>query len=236
MQVVTINHNCNKRVKELRNGFSPFCDFFAIDSGSNLHPEEKAYFDLLLPNVFYSGLINAAFEMFKDQPDDFVLYFVASDVEFSNYKKAIDRVNQAFADPKVGVYAPCANASSHKQMVTGNGKGFREVSFVEGFCFAVRLGLLREMYPVDLEVNQIGWGLDVMLGYLAIKNEQLSVVDYEVEVFHPLPSGYDSTKAKIQRDEWFSNLEEKANTFRKWATFPGVNTKLGLGILKSMVR
>ena len=172
MQIVTINHNCTSRVKEHRKGFSPHCNFFAIDSGSDLKPDEKEYFDQLLPNVYYSGLINAAYEQFKEQSDDFVVYFVCSDVEFSNYQKAVEGVQQAFADPQIGVYAPCANASSHKQMISGNGKGLREVIFVEGFCFAVRLGLLRQMCPVDLSVNKIGWGLDIFLGYLAIKNGQ----------------------------------------------------------------
>ncbi|WP_462247683.1 hypothetical protein [Ekhidna sp.] len=236
MVVVSINHNHNENVKNHKTGFSPYVDFMAIDSGSKLEEHQKSYFDIELPNVYYSGLINAAFEYFHDRSDDFIIYFIASDVVIDDYLKSIERVKFAFSHSDIAVYAPCANESPHKQMVSGYGEGLRQVNFVEGFCFAVRLGMLRKMCPIDIKVNKIGWGLDVYLGYLAMKQGLKSVVDYEIEVFHPTSSGYDIAKARNQRDNWFNGLEKAARVFRKWATFTPINSNIGIFLLKQWIK
>lgn len=69
--VSIVNHNLNQNAIELKLGFKNFCETILIDSGSNITPDEKIQFDYLLPNVYYSGLMNKAFEHFKTKKRKF---------------------------------------------------------------------------------------------------------------------------------------------------------------------
>jgi hypothetical protein len=234
IQIVIVNHNVNRNAIELARGFAPHAPTVAIDSGSRLDPAEVPHFEIRLPNVHYSGLMNEAVLYVAGLNDDDVMYFICSDVSFADHAAATQRLEAVFRDPAVGAYAPSANASSHPSMLCHGSGGARPVCFVEGFCFASRIGLLRRMCPVDLEVNRIGWGLDVYLGYLALASGRRSVVDDEVCVHHPWPSGYAKDDARRQRDRWFRTLPRAARAFRLLAgtgfshTTPGIRLITGL--------
>jgi hypothetical protein len=232
--VVIVNHNDNANAAELVQGFRSLAPVCAIDSGSDLTPEDEKTFDIRLPNVHYSGLFNEATRFATKQTQESEVYFICSDVGFDDYAEALRCATDAFRDPNVGVYAPTANASSHGSMLNRGSGGFRQACFVEGFCFAARLSLMQEMTPVDLEVNRIGWGLDVHLGYLAMKNNQVSVVDDRVIVQHPTPSGYAKDEARTQRNRWYEGLPPKAQRFRALTGNGLAHTRFGVAILNRL--
>lgn len=234
MELVTaiINHNCNENAIRLKKGFERFSETVLIDSGSDLSVEEAANFDILLPNIFYSGLINEVHKHAKENLHEGIVFVVCSDVKFNDYASVIERVKQTFKDPAIGVYGVSAQDSPHRHMINRGKRGIKEVTFVEGFCFAVRLELLHKLCPVDVRINSLGWGLDVMLSYIAIRSGKVSVVDFNVMVFHPISTGYNTQKARLQRNSWFETLDPKARKFRKWVYFPFANTSLGLFVLK----
>lgn len=233
MLVAVVNHNMNRHAGELAAGFAPLVPVVTIDSGSRLASGEREIFDIILPNVHYSGLLNEAGAQAQARQET-VLYFVCSDVEFDDYSFAISCAKEAFADRSVAVYAPSVNASSHASMLNKRSGGVRSVCFVEGFCFASRVSALREMTPVDLAVNRIGWGLDVYLGYLAMKRGRRSVVDDRVLVRHPVPSGYSKSEARSQRDRWFDLQSPAARRFRLLTGNRLSHSRYAPGILKCL--
>jgi hypothetical protein len=232
--VAIANHECNEGAAELVRGFGPHAPVVAIDSGSRLGPRHEGLFDVRLPNVWYAGLLNEAVAQARRRGERHALYFVCSDVRFADYGAALRRAEQALRDPRVGVYAPCASASSHVQMRRHAGAGLRPVAFVEGFCFAARLALLEEMTPVDTSVNRIGWGLDVYLGFLALRRGLRSVVDDALCVEHPMSSGYALPDARSQRDRWFRRQGASARCFRLLSGSNLAKTRLGWELLSRL--
>ncbi len=231
MLTAIINHNCNANAIALRKGFQALSPVVLIDSGSALAEAERSGFDECLPNVYYSGLLNRACEYAHDLPDDDVLLLICSDVEIEHPASLLASLAEAFRDPSVMVWGPVSLGSPHPQMWPRSGGRRRQVSFVEGFCFAARKSLLARVCPVDVAVNRFGWGIDVLLGYLAASLGGRSLVDDTIEVRHPVTTGYAIPAARAQRDAWFAGLPSRAGWFRRLATLPGLREGPGCRLL-----
>jgi hypothetical protein len=217
MLFTIINHRHNQASIALKAAFAPHVDVFLIDSGSDLSPAELPHFDLALPNVYYCGLLNAAAHAARSRPADEVIYLWSSDVSHDFPAAVLARATEAFADPRVGTYAPSAWFSGHAQMWNKHTGALRPVPFVEGFCFATRAGLLRELCPIDTSLNAMGWGIDMQLGYLTLHRAQRTVVDDRIEVKHPKSTGYSTSIAQQQRAAWSANLPPAARRFHRVA-------------------
>ena len=235
MLVSIVNHEHNDEVITLVNGIRPYANVFAIDSGSKLKDERhRQIFDLILPNVYYSGLLNAAFDEITKHQKNSILYFICSDIRIDDFEAFIACAREAFQNPKIAVYAPSVNDSAHPQMLCRHTNKIRKVTFVEGMCFAVRTSLLRQLCPIDTRVNQLGHGLDIYLGFLALQSAHHSVVDDRIMVTHPQISGYDQVEARRQRDAWFAQKDKAARQFHNLASWTPFKTPLGLLILKAL--
>jgi len=232
--VAIVNHDCNEGAAALVQGFRPHGPVAAIDSGSRLEPRHEALFDVRLPNVYYVGLLNEAVRLARLRGERRALYFVCSDVRFRDCGAALRRAEEAFRDPRIGVYAPSATASSHAQMRWRGSGRLRPAIFVEGFCFAARLALLEEMTPVDTSVNRIGWGLDVYLGFLALRRGMRSVVDDRITVEHPRTSGYARQEARSQRDRWFERQDPRARRFQRLTGNTLAKTRVGYELVSRL--
>ncbi|MEM7030095.1 MAG: hypothetical protein AAF629_11060, partial [Chloroflexota bacterium] len=73
-----MNHNYNDQAIKLAKGLRPYADVLTLDSGSQLAPHQQAFFDIQLPNVYYSGLVNAAYEALQKRTTHTILYFICS--------------------------------------------------------------------------------------------------------------------------------------------------------------
>ncbi|MEM8860476.1 MAG: hypothetical protein AAGD96_19305 [Chloroflexota bacterium] len=236
MLISIVNHNHNRQALALADRMRPFGHVITIDSGSTLTAEEQAHFDIQLPNVYYSGCLNAAWETLTAQPDSEELLFICSDVEIDDCERLILRAKHAFEDRLVGVYAPSVNRSGHPQMLARNGGNLRPVVFVEGIAFAVRQSLLEALCPIDTQKNKLGWGLDVYLGYLTLKAGLKSVVDDQITILHDGTSGYDTVQAREQYNRWYAEHCAPAQRFRKLVSFRPMKSRLGLEIAKRMIK
>ena len=231
MLTAIVNHACNGNAIALRRGFAAWSPVVSIDSGSNLTTEERPWFDDCLPNVYYSGLVNRAFEHAATLADHDILLLLCSDVEVADPAHLLRRLTEAFRDPAVQLWGPCSSGSPHPHMWPKGSGGTRQVSFIEGFCFAARKSLLARVCPVDLEVNRLGWGIDVLLGYHAARQGGKSLVDDATEVRHPITTGYGVQEARAQRNTWFGSISPRARRFRQLATLPGVRAGWGCQLL-----
>ena len=117
-------------------------------------------------------------------------------------------------------------------MVQRSGAEWHHVTFVDGFCFAVSRDILDSCCPVDLSVNKIGHGVDIYMGFLAMKNNGDAVVDDKVTVYHPPGSGYDSKIARTMRDAWYIDKPLQARLFHSLASKDLLKNAFGYWLLK----
>lgn len=197
-----VNHNYNAEAINLKCIASESFDTIIIDSGSQYPPE---YFDIKLPNVGYSGLFNKAAEETIQKKYDWLL-FICSDVVLkkSDFEKMKNYINDLPED--IGVYSPASSGQSHKHCKNLKTDGLRDVVFVEGFIFAVRKEILEKIYPVDLNINKLGHGLDAYKGFLCLKNNMRCVIDDRLTVYHREGTGYNTNEASNQFLNWMSQL------------------------------
>jgi hypothetical protein len=231
--VVVFNHEHTAAAFRLREAFGRHAPAVAFDSGSRLSHDERAQFDRAFENIYYAGLMNEAVAH-ATSAGFCALLVVCSDVVVDDAGALVERAKQALFASGAGVYAPAMDKSSHRSMRRQKGHDLRDVAFVEGVCFAARTELLRDLCPVDLRLNRIGWGLDVQLGYSAFAHGLRVVVDDAVEVRHPVESGYAKDDARRQRDAWFRTLSIHARLFRLLTGMKWSHTARGVAFIRSI--
>lgn len=235
---VIVNHNENQKAIQLKQHLSEAFNPVLIDSGSTFEEGEKEHFDITLPNVFYNGLINHAYEQMT--PEHTHLFIITSDVIIEDPQALKQRMDTILDDPSVGAYAPSAVHTTHNHMVHKKNAGIRRVTFTDGFCYAIPKEFLAEICPIDLEVNRIGHGTEIYNGYLGMINKRYTVVDHAIVVDHPKGSGYSPKEARIQRDNWFATKSRKAQIYHYWVSMDWLKNRVGfyamLLLLKIMGR
>ena len=227
MLVTVANHNHNQQAIRLKDAFASACSTVLIDSGSRLTSEEEDRVDIGLPNVYYTGLINEAWRQTNKMGPEDILLFVSSDIEIDRPVDLVARAAKCFEDKRVGLYAPSMEISDHLQMRTGSSSKPRVVIFVEGVVFAVRKKIIDRLCPVDPSENQLGWALDVHLGYLTLKSGLRTVVDDGIQIRHHPARGYDDEVARKQAEKWLKSQGVQAAKFWELAIKHRYQTKIG---------
>lgn len=225
--VCIVNHNDNDNAIMLKMMFSNYLETIIIDSGSDVVYDE---FDVKLPNVGYSGLFNEVCDISIKKNVDGVL-FICSDVliKKKQAKQIVDKINNL--DPnEFGVYSPSSRGQSHTHCKK-RGDEMREVVFVEGFIFYSFMDILKEIYPIDLSVNKLGYGIDAHKGLVCILNNKKCVIDDSIEVYHKEGTGYNTRTASSQFISYM-NIHKNLGDF--WNTYQshGYNSDLMLESLK----
>lgn len=234
--VAVTNHKLNKQAIALKKAFEVLTDTVLIDNDSPFeNDEEKAHFDYTLKGAYYNGQFNQAHSLLKDHHTHLLL--INSDVTIHEPKKLYDRLKDIYCNhSEVGVYAPSAYYSAHNHMANLGTSDIRKVTFTDGFCFAMSKKLLNEMCPIDLDVNRIGHGVDMFMGFLAMKYNQLTVVDDYIEVNHPRGSGYNSSAARKQRDDYYATKSRAAQVFHYWVSKDILKNRFGYKFVKLLMR
>ncbi len=240
MLVVIVNHNHNREAISLKRSFSGLAPTLLLDSGSTLAPDDRPHFSECLPNVFYSGLLNRAAEWTAGLQSDAPVLLICSDVGVAEPAELLRRMTDAFSDPKLMVWAPCAAVRSFPHMNPAGSGGLRRVSFTDGFCFAARKSLWDAICPVDVSVNRLGWGPDVQFAYVALTKGGWCAVDDRVEVHHPDGPGYDPEEAMRQYRAWRSGFAFPARLFHAYArrdeNLEGLRSRLTILVTAALYR
>lgn len=202
--VVIVNHNYNDNAIMLKMMFSKHIDTIIIDSGSDKVDDE---FDIKLPNVGYSGLFNKAFEVAVEKKVDGLL-FICSDVciKKNQTKQIVEKINKLDLR-EIGVYSPSSRGQSHTHCKK-KGDNIRDVVFVEGFIFYASMDILKEVYPVDLEINKLGYGLDVHKGLICLNKKKRCIIDDSIEIYHREGTDYNTNTASVQFINYMNKNKE----------------------------
>lgn len=204
-----LNHNRNDQAVAWWERLSPHFDTVILDSGSQ--PPCRHEGALNLENVFYSGLMNEAYRLLLER-DYRWLMIVTSDIEIdaANMSKLIAGMQETARTVNVGLYQPSCALSLHGRALyqslchyTGR---VRKVNFQEGWFHLVCREILDEVMPIDLSLNRLGWGIDLVFSHFARIRRMLVLVDDRVRVVHPRGSGYNREAAREQMRRWQATI------------------------------
>lgn len=70
--------------------------------------------------------------------------------------------------------------------------------------FAVKKQILEQIYPVDLNINRLGHGIDAYKAFLCLKNNLRCVIDDRLCFFHKEGTGYNTSEASMQFINWMN--------------------------------
>jgi len=181
---VVTNYAFSAEADELKRALSESFETVLIDNSSPLAPKLA---DEILPNLRYPGLWNAAVRLAQQRNRKWLL-FIASDVVVDDVTGLANSVRDAIDDSRVGIYTASLDASSRLAYPAcfqkGSG-GLRECFVCEGFFFLARLKVLAPIYPIDLDRNKYGWGIDALACYWTYRKGLKVVVDDRVTIHHP---------------------------------------------------
>lgn len=199
---VIVNHNHSDNAAKLYDELVNYFDSIIIDSGSDEPPRHS----VRLPNIFYSGLLNEAYSIAKNNGYEYLL-FICSDVIIkpAEAQKMHERLRE-IDFTKTGIYSPASKGGGHFFCKKQPTEGLRIVPFVEGFLFLCDLDILDQLCPIDTKENLYGWGLDIAKGFFARANKKVCLVDDNVEVEHLKGTGYSRETAELEMLSWIKTL------------------------------
>ena len=197
--------------------------------------------DFSIPNTYYPGLLNHAIQIAQKGGFDWI-FFVASDICFTNSCNLEFFVQEAINLEGIGVYSPSVTHNSRtafELLFSRESAGIREVGIVEGFIFLTRIDLISKL-ATDIDSNFYGWGLDVLLCKLAAQNDLSVVVDDRLSVYHPskkIEHAIDEEKAQEQSNtmlgtenlEWLHDVQSNYMSNTKYI-LPSRSVDLGCGL------
>lgn len=218
------NHNENEKAIMWSNRLSPWFRTVILDSGSNPPCDHPTAVNL--ENIYYSGLVNEAWRLAKEGEYPWVV-ILTSDLEISeeNVPALVRRMEKISWSTNVGLYQPANSrkGTSHWHSRYKWPPIIRRRWFQEGWFHMVRVDLLDKICPIDLNVNRLGWGIDVVLSYFSVLSRRLILVDSGVTVEHPAGTGYNREEAERQMWEWYK-------------TIPGFTDPKNLGTVRGPIR
>ncbi|MFB2974628.1 hypothetical protein [Microseira sp. BLCC-F43] len=184
---VVTNYDFSDNADAIKASLSPYFETILIDSSS---PSPPRTVDLIVANLYYTGLWNESVRVALQKGKQWLL-FVASDIQIPDVKLLADCIELVLAEKQIGVYTPSLRYDSRIAFDycynRGTGK-VRECYLCEGFFFLARTDILAKLYPVDIQANTYGWGLDVMTAFHSYQAGLKVVVDDRVEIYHPASS------------------------------------------------
>ncbi len=212
--ITIFNYNNNDNAITLLDLFSTNFKTVVLDSGSDVKNDRFISFE----NIYYNGLLNEAMKLLYELDYEYLM-FITSDV-IIDQNEYIVLANSLLTDDfleNVGVYSPSATSESksHNHCMNKNSNSCRNVLFVEGYFTLVKKEILDHIYPINLEVNRLGWCIDLLIGYHC--NKLKCYVDDKITIFHPHGTGYDSGKANSEMYAYFNYLNNP--DFKTYALF-----------------
>lgn len=203
------NHNENEKAVRWWNRLSPYLDTVILDSGSTPPCEHPA--SLTLPNVYYSGLMNKAYELLVER--DYAWLVILTDdvvMKDEDVPELCRTLRQLALSKNVALYQPSCRWSLKGRALPQSLCHFtgriRNANFQEGWFHFVRRDVLAEIMPIDTEVNRMGWGIDIALSHYARTMKLLVLVDDRIRVLHPKGTGYNRDAAQAQMKAWLGAI------------------------------
>lgn len=157
-----------------------------------------------LPNVYYSGQWNEALKRFTAS----VGFFINSDVKIPNPAQLM-RNMEKFYEKQAGIYAPNVYWTPwtyNPDLLPDLENGLKLVPATDSVLWAVSSSIAHKVGPIDLKLNNLGWGIEILAAYYCFLENKYVVRDYSIKCSHPHSTAYNREKADKQMVKWLESL------------------------------
>lgn len=205
------------------------CDVYLLNCASpNDPPFDETDRIKKFPNIYYSGQWNEALKLLD--PDTDVMFITNADVDIPSISKLIHKTKSFYSNygDKAGVYAPnvwWTPWTFNPALLKDLGNGLREVMGTDSTIWSLSASLAHQVGPIDLSINKLGWGIELVAAYYASMQEKLVVRDYTIKCGHPRNTSYDRNAA----DREWRNMISKMKLDHNFWKFYDTRNKYGFG-------
>lgn len=161
-----------------------------------IHLDDTAYF---------SAQWKTAVELF----DADILFHIQADAEFDRFEELISKAEVLFDRYRLGVYEPNVDYTGiryAKSMLRQIEPDLLEVPVTDCTCWFIAGEIIRKLPPLDLSINQFGWGIPRAIAALSRLDGRMCVRDYNFSIKHPKGRGYPSAAAMQQMKAYIRSL------------------------------
>lgn len=202
IQYFIFNYAHFKEAMWLYNSFlAEGCDTYLLNCKSPYDPEfEETDRIKKLPNIYYSGQWNEALKLF----DGDVIFIINSDVKVRSFSRLVYKTKNFYMKfgNKAGIYSPnhyWTPWTYNPAMLEDIGGGLKKVVCTDSTIWSVTADIAYKVGPMDLSINKLGWGIEVLAAWYCSMQDKLVIRDYSIKCDHPQHTAYDRTKAD---QEW----------------------------------
>lgn len=195
-------------------------------AAANDPPFEETETIIKLPNIYYSGQWNEALKRFNGD----VLFVTNADVKVVNPGRILHRMKLFYEKfgAKAGLYAPnhyWTPWTYNPALLNEIAPGLKQVPATDSTIWSLHASIVNKVGPIDLEVNKLGWGIEIIAAYYCFLEGKYVVRDYSVKCYHPQHTAYDRGKA----DREWRTMVQKMNLGRSFWDYYNTRGKYGFG-------
>lgn len=209
IQVFIFNYDHFENATRLFHGFSSLgLDTYWVNCESPNDPELPDSDRVIkLPNVYYSGQWNEALRLATGD----VILITNADVGVKSPGRLVSRMRafyEKYGD-RAGLYAPNVNWTPwtyNPALLEDIGDDLKKVVATDSTIWSLRTPIARRVGPLDLSVNKLGWGIEVVAAYYCMTEGRLVVRDYGIRCDHPQSTAYNRGAADLEWRNWVATL------------------------------
>ncbi len=176
------------------------------------------------PNIYYSGQWNEALKLLTAD----VLFITNADVHIPDYNRLINRMQKFYDKYGSGLYAPnhyWTPWTYNPLLLEDIGGGLKKVPATDSTIWSVSSSIAHKVGLIDLNINKLGWSIEVVAAYYCFLEKFPVVRDYAIKCDHPHNTSYDRGKA----DQEQRNMINKMNLGTNFAKYYDSRNKYGFG-------
>ena len=205
LQVFIFNYGLMENAQKLYSQFEALgVNAVILDSDSGKDVPDLEYIHAF-DNVYYSGLWNEALNLFTGSH----MLIVTSDVEIPDARKLVNNAKMFYKSDNAWIYAPNVNYTFWDYETSALPDYSRDVKIVpntDGMCWMLNSDAAFSVGNIDIEINKIGFGIDLLAAMFASREGKIVGRDYSITVKHPQTRSYDSGDAEKQEFQWIESL------------------------------
>jgi hypothetical protein len=190
--------------------FRPCCETIVINSDDNLRASYP-HWQHIGNEAYFTTQWNAALDRFNAD----VFVHIQADVWPVKVEQVLKHAVKYIGSYGVGVYAPDVDFNAHcyrKEDLPKLDEGVFEVPATDCCFWAIKGEVLRDAPRIDPRINQLGWGIEYMVGALTHGKGLKLARDYRFTAGHRKGSGYNLTQAFEEWQTLRSGLDPELRT------------------------
>lgn len=200
----------NQAINLLHGFLNEGCDAYLLNNASPKDPPfDETDRIKKFPNIYYSGQWNKALDMLNSDTD--VMFITNADVAIKSIPRLIYRTNNFYKKygDQAGVYAPnvwWTPWTFNPSLLEDIGNGVKKVMGTDSTIWSLTTVLAHKVGHMDLNVNKLGWGIEILAAYYAYLENKLVVRDYAIKCGHPRNTSYDRGTADREWRKMIANM------------------------------